>query len=141
MNDPELVVHCPLRIIGDEKDPSHVVIEVSGSIIWDCRSGYIEGITLRRPRIASSGNSGSGSQGGLSDVLQIGIGGKVIMAQCAIEGNVGGGNKEVLSNNNSSCLNGNGIVVKDNGHLIMIEVSCIVRIGTCRYRNVVKIPL
>jgi hypothetical protein len=112
LNDPELVINCPLRIIGDEKDPSHVVIEVSGSIDWNSPSGYIEGITLRRPRISSGGQD-------VPDVMNILSGAKLTMAQCIIQGNIS--TKELVVN--KLCLNGNGIAIKDHGQLVMIEVS------------------
>jgi len=52
INEPEIEVNFPLRIIGDEKDPSHVVIELSGTISWKGSVGFMEGITFRRPRIS-----------------------------------------------------------------------------------------
>ena len=42
-----------MRIIGDEKDPSHVVLELCGTIIWKSPQGWLEGVTLRRPKIAA----------------------------------------------------------------------------------------
>lgn len=41
--------------MGDENDPSHVVIELSGSIRWQAKRGWIEGVTFRRPRISKEG--------------------------------------------------------------------------------------
>ncbi len=90
-----------------------MVIEVSGSIHWDSSNGYIEGVTLRRPRISSIGG------GNTPDLLKITDGGNITMTQCIVEGNIG--SQELILNTNSSC--GNGIVIKDNGKLIMIEVS------------------
>lgn len=80
INDQELTINHPLRIIGDEKEPLHVVIEVSGSIKWNSPSGYIEGVTFRRPRISSGGRESF-------DILTIGKGGKLMTHQCLIEGN------------------------------------------------------
>ena len=77
INEPELIINVPLRIIGDEKDPSHVVIgkyslyflgwiykinisniqhtiyaiELSGKVTWRKSTGFMEGITFRRPRM------------------------------------------------------------------------------------------
>lgn len=45
----------PLKFVGDEHEPAHVVIELSGLIRWQAKGGFVEGITFRRPRIASSG--------------------------------------------------------------------------------------
>jgi hypothetical protein len=46
-------ITIPLRIVGDEHNPSNVVIEMSGTIIWKAFGGFIEGVTFRRPKIAS----------------------------------------------------------------------------------------
>ena len=54
INDPEVHVDVPLRIIGDEKDPNHVVVELSGTVIWKAIGGLIEGVTFRRPKISST---------------------------------------------------------------------------------------
>ena len=51
VNSPGLVVNYPIRFLGDEKDPSHVVIELSGSIRWKGRGGWIEGVTVRRSKV------------------------------------------------------------------------------------------
>jgi hypothetical protein len=48
-----MIVDIPLRIIGDEDNPSNVVIEISGTIIWRAGGGFFEGITFRRPKISS----------------------------------------------------------------------------------------
>ena len=112
MNEKVVEINFPLRIIGDEKDPSHVVIEVSGSIYWNSSCGYIEGVTLRRPRISSSSHE-------VLDVLNVAENGQVTLNQCVIEANVG--SKESLSN--KTYLNRNGIVVNENGRLTMLEVG------------------
>jgi len=112
LNDPEVFVKCPLRIIGDEKDPSHVVIEVTGSIHWDSSSGYVEGVTLRRPRISSIGGQN------IPSLLNINNGGNITMTQCVVEGN--SGSQELILNTNSPS-GGNGIIIKDNGRLVLIE--------------------
>jgi len=39
--------------VGDEDDPSNVVIEVNGTITWSSPFGRMEGVTLRRPKISS----------------------------------------------------------------------------------------
>jgi hypothetical protein len=45
-------ITLPLRIVGDEHNPSNVVIEMSGTIFWKAFGGFIEGVTFRRPKIA-----------------------------------------------------------------------------------------
>lgn len=56
VSEPGLTVAFPLRFVGDEHDPSHVVIELSGSIRWQAKKGWIEGITFRRPRLSKEGS-------------------------------------------------------------------------------------
>jgi len=53
LNSPEITIDIPLRIVGDEKDPSHVILELCGTITWKGSIGWIEGVTLRRPKIAA----------------------------------------------------------------------------------------
>jgi hypothetical protein len=49
----DMVVDWPLRFIGDESNPSNVIVEMSGTIKWRACSGFIEGLTFRRPKISS----------------------------------------------------------------------------------------
>jgi len=53
LNSPEIVIDFPLKIVGDEKDPSHVVLELCGTITWKASIGWMEGVTLRRPKITT----------------------------------------------------------------------------------------
>eukprot|EP00934_Nitzschia_sp_Nitz4_P002540 Nitzschia sp. Nitz4//scaffold91_size79674//8876//15610//NITZ4_005356-RA/size79674-processed-gene-0.29-mRNA-1//1//CDS//3329560067//2530//frame0 len=53
VTDSGLLFDKPLKLIGDEHNPSNVVVELSGSITWSGRGGIIEGITLRRPKIST----------------------------------------------------------------------------------------
>jgi hypothetical protein len=48
-----MVVDKPLKLIGDENNPSNVILEMSGTIIWRSNGGFIEGLTFRRPQISS----------------------------------------------------------------------------------------
>jgi hypothetical protein len=112
INDPAVIVKCPLRIIGDEKDPSHVVLEVSGSLVWNGKIGYIEGVTFRRPRISSNNQN-------VHDFFTINANGKLIMKNCVFEGN--GGATDVVSK--ETVLKGNGIVVNGACELAIFEVS------------------
>lgn len=50
------MVGKPLKFVGDENNPSNVVVEISGSIEWKAMGGWIEGITFRRPKISASSN-------------------------------------------------------------------------------------
>ena len=49
----DLVVDKPLSFVGDEHNPSNVVIEMGGSFIWKALGGFCEGITFRRPKLSS----------------------------------------------------------------------------------------
>lgn len=49
----DVIVDVPVRFVGDEHNPSNVVIEMGGSFIWKARGGYCEGITFRRPKLTS----------------------------------------------------------------------------------------
>ncbi|KAL7565038.1 hypothetical protein ACA910_020749 [Epithemia clementina (nom. ined.)] len=52
----DLVISEPIRIVGDEHNPSHVVVEMSGSgMEWRAIGGWIEGVTFRRPKLNASG--------------------------------------------------------------------------------------
>lgn len=63
-------MECPLKLVGDENDPSNVVIEMGGTLIWKASSGWCEGVTFRRPKIAS----GEPTE---SSILQVHSGGKL----------------------------------------------------------------
>lgn len=49
----DLVVDNPVRLIGDEHNPSNVVVETSGTIVWRAAGGFIEGVAFRRPKLSS----------------------------------------------------------------------------------------
>jgi len=79
VNESELSINFPLRIIGDEKDPSHVVIELSGTVAWNGDKGFVEGVTFRRPRMNLDEKKAN-------ELIRIGVGGRVEFAKCAVEG-------------------------------------------------------
>jgi len=110
LNDPEISVKHLIRTIGDEKDPSHVVVEVSGNIEWKASNGYLEGITFRRPRISTNVQDSP-------DMIKILGNSSLIMTHCVLEGSIR--NKQAVLN--CSTLHGHGILIKDNGKLTMIE--------------------
>ena len=52
----DMDVRVPIRIVGDEHNPGHVVVEMSGCVIeWRASGGWIEGVTFRRPKLNASG--------------------------------------------------------------------------------------
>jgi hypothetical protein len=50
----DLAVDIPLRLTGDENNPSNVIIEMSGTLTWRGKGGWCEGVTFRRPKISSA---------------------------------------------------------------------------------------
>lgn len=66
----------PLRIIGDEHDPSHVIVELSGVVQWSGKGGWMEGVTFRRPRMATDQNR---------EILRLHDGGRVDMGVCVLD--------------------------------------------------------
>lgn len=50
----DLIIDFPLRFVGDENNAGNVVVEMGSTLMWRARGGYIEGITLRRPKLSSS---------------------------------------------------------------------------------------
>jgi hypothetical protein len=54
VTDAGLLFDKPIRLIGDEHNPANVVVEMSGSVEWSFNGGFIEGVTFRRPKMASA---------------------------------------------------------------------------------------
>lgn len=73
-----LSIDKPLRFIGDENNPSNVVIELGGTIVWTASGGFLEGITFRRPTLSSS-------VGHASPMLQLLNNGKVDMVHTVFD--------------------------------------------------------
>ena len=84
INDPGLVVDKPVKLVGDENEPSHVILELSGKIVWKSPAGWIEGVTIRRPRIAIESTPNN-------DMLRVESGGRLDMFHCLFDnhGSVG----------------------------------------------------
>ena len=70
INDPGLMINKPIKFVGDEHDPSQVVLELSGDINWNASGGWIEGITVRRSSITTQMTQNN-------EILRIGLGGRV----------------------------------------------------------------
>jgi hypothetical protein len=90
VNDPGLVIDKPVKLVGDENNPSNVVIEMSGSIQWLAKGGWIEGITFRRPKI-SSGTTPS------CPMLEVKDAGRIDMIQSVFDNDGSTGSAVVLS--------------------------------------------
>jgi hypothetical protein len=87
IKEPGLDISFPLRFIGDENDPSHVVIELSGSFRWSGTCGFIEGVTIRRPKIASAS----------SDEMLVVVDGRLDLLQCVLNNHGSDGNVATVS--------------------------------------------
>ena len=70
INDPGLMINKPIKFVGDEHDPSQVVLELSGDINWNASGGWIEGITVRRSSITTRMTQNN-------EILRIGLGVRV----------------------------------------------------------------
>lgn len=53
VNDLGLIFDKQLKLVGDESNAANVVVEMSGSLEWQAKGGWIEGVTFRRPKIST----------------------------------------------------------------------------------------
>lgn len=95
VKEPGLSVKIPLRIIGDDKDPTHVTIELSGTVTLDGANAWMEGVSIRRPRIASGEIKSQ-------EVLRTINGGRFDMFNCVLDNDGCAGNVAVVSGVNSN---------------------------------------
>jgi SNF2 family DNA or RNA helicase len=75
-----VTVNVPIRIVGDEYNPANVVVEISGTIVWRGNGGWCEGVTFRRPKIASG-------EPRKDPIFQIKGNGKINVVQSVFDGN------------------------------------------------------
>ena len=126
INDPGLVINKPVKFVGDEHDPSHVVLELSGEIAWKSPGGWMEGITIRRPRIAVGVIP-------TNEILRIEHGARLDMFHCIFDnrGSIGNcisigcdasGRWERIHINGGS-KGKSGILIEKNGKVELIDVS------------------
>jgi hypothetical protein len=104
-----------LKIVGDEKDPSHVVIEANDSIVWKGLNGWVEGVTFRRPRISTDIEVQN------RDVFRVKSSCSIHMAHCVLKGSVGS-QRTFLNGRVTSQMTG-GVSVSENGNISMHGVS------------------
>lgn len=123
----DLIVDFPVRFIGDEHDPSNVMIDISGRLIWRAAGGFCEGVTFRRPKIAS------GEKPSL-ELLRLDGKGKLDMFQSSFDNEGSSGNVIVATGIGfkgrwENCLfqrGYNGIVLKNGARLDLVEVRRII---------------
>ena len=126
INDPGLEINVPIRFLGDEDDPSHVILELSGEIVWKANGGWMEGMTIHRPKLVTGATSAN-------EVLRIEKG-RIDMWHCVFDngGSIGncvsvagsgaGGNWERVSIHGGS-EEGSGIFLGQSTCLELIDVS------------------
>lgn len=131
INEDVLDFHVPVKLIGDEKDPSHVVIELSGELRWSGSGGYIEGVTFRRPRMNDKSDT--------KPMLLVQTNGKLSINHGAFEGA-----REKVSEGIEEEVSGCGIevhgkldlqdvvVTKSNGHGIVCSEYAELNMSHCR---------
>ncbi|KAL3811882.1 hypothetical protein ACHAXA_005548 [Cyclostephanos tholiformis] len=73
-----LVVNKPIKFVGDENEPAHVVLEMSGEMLWESSGGWMEGITIRRPRISMGMTHNT-------EILRIEAGARLDMFNCVFD--------------------------------------------------------
>ena len=127
IHDPALIIEKKIRFVGDEHEPAHVVVELSGEINWKANGGWMEGITIRRPRIATGATPNK-------DILRIDSDGRLNMYNCVFDNRGSIGNCISVG----SCATGSewekttiiggsrensGLLVEKNAKVELIEVS------------------
>jgi len=78
INESDIDISIPIKLVGDEDDPSNVIIEVNGTITWSSPFGCIEGVTLRRPKISLEAAHGK-------PILKIAARSKLDISKCMID--------------------------------------------------------
>lgn len=127
VNDPGLVIDFPLRFLGDEDDPSHVVVELSGELVWKAKGGWMEGIVIRRPKLVSGAAPCNEilrlEQGGRLDIWHCLVDNRGCIGNCvSISGSGAGGTWERLNVHGAS--NGfSGLLVNEGANLHLVHVS------------------
>ena len=92
VSEPGLKVTFPLRIIGDEHEPSHVIVELSGVVQWSGKGGWMEGVTFRRPRMSTDQRG---------EIIRLHDGGRVDMGMCVLDNEGSQGAVAVVSGTTS----------------------------------------
>jgi hypothetical protein len=127
VNDPGLVIDIPLRFLGDEDDPSHVVVELSGELVWKAKGGWMEGVMIRRPKLVSGTTPTNEvmriEQGGRLDIWHCVLDNRSSIGNCvSVHGTGAGGLWEKLSVHGASeCCS--GILVDQSANLHLVDVS------------------
>jgi len=129
INDSGLVIDKPLRIVGDENDPAHVVLEMSGEMVWKSCGGWMEGITIRRPRISTGVTPNS-------EILR--LEGRVDMFHCVFDNRGSSGNCVSVRSGgvgrwerasiNGASRDKHGLLIEKDAKLELLDVSMAERV-------------
>lgn len=116
-------VTFPLRFVGDEHDPSHVNIELSGTVEWSAKGGWMEGMTFRRPRLVADQSR---------EILRLYEGGRIDMGVCVLDNEGSQGPVAIISGDKSGGTwagtdikgseGGTGVTVEAGGYLNLQNV-------------------
>ncbi len=127
MNEAGLVIDKPIKLVGDENNPANVVIEMSGSIQWTARGGWIEGITFRRPKIA-------GGELPTLPILEVKDNGKIDMIENSFDNDGSTGSVVVLSGSGNkgkwtgvTIRNGGSAGIELDGEMQLNLINCTVQ--------------
>jgi len=126
-----LVVKLPVRFVGDEQNPANVVVEMAGGTLsWNARGGWVEGVTFRRPRMAS-GETAS------SPLLALNSDGRLDIIQSVFDSQGNAGNVVDLR---GSGIKGNwdGVVVKGGDVGIVIAGQASLHLKKVRFHLTTK---
>ncbi|KAL7499866.1 hypothetical protein ACHAWT_007886 [Skeletonema menzelii] len=131
INDPGLIVNCPVRIVGDENEPAHVILEMSGELVWKARGGWMEGVTIRRPRIAAGEipvQQIMRIDGGLLNMYNCVFDNRGSLGHCiSVNGKDSGGTWERAIIKGGS-QDKSGLVVESGACIQMVDVSELIRV-------------
>ena len=78
MNNPGLDIDKPIKIIGDEHEPAHVILELRGEIVWKSFGGWMEGVTIRRSTLTKEMSRHN-------EMLRIDSGGRLDVFNCVLD--------------------------------------------------------
>jgi len=73
-----LLIDKPIKFVGDEDEPSHVILELSGTIVWKSYGGWMEGMTIRRSSLAKAVSH-------KNEILRIDSGGRLDVFNCVFD--------------------------------------------------------
>lgn len=123
----DLIINFPVRFVGDEHDPTNVVVELSGTIIWNAPGGFCEGITFRRPKLSSEEKS-------VKALLRIENLGKLHIFQSVFD-NEGGSGSAVQASGEGFKGRWNQVTVRNGHDGIVLQDEATLELTNCVVTN------